>query len=147
VLLRYPDTVGVSYLQSAPPNHGKARQIPSLSLLDAPVDAAAIAVEGSPVEMAGMVRQVIAPDGVVVVATADFRRAYETLGGLKRSFAYVAPVRVYAPDRCALFICSASPARKSRPCPEWTRHLSDQFIPSLFTFSKDEYQAIFQGVL
>ena len=146
VLLRYPDTVGVAYFQSTPPNHGKARQVPSLSLLDAPVDVAAVAVEGSPIESAGAVRQCMAPDGVAVVATSDFRRAYETLGGLKRIFPYVAPMRVYLPERCALFLCSAVPARKTRACPEWSRHLSDQFVPTLFTFSKDEYRAIFQGV-
>jgi hypothetical protein len=66
---------------------------------------------------------------------------------LQQYWPVVTPYRVFlpAPDGQAAYfmLCSAVKLGRFRPVPGYTRYLSEGFMPTLFTWSKDELAALF----
>ncbi len=107
---------------------------------------AVIAVPGSPLTELAAVRPLIADDGVVVVAVDEFKKTNEIRKALSALFPYVVPYRAHLPEPAAFLMCSRAALKRCRPVPDGAEHLSDQYLPTLFTFAKDEYRLIMQGI-
>lgn len=149
LLLKYPETGQVLYFKTSAPAHGKAKQLPGIAVasdIKWKADLTVIAVPGTPLTEIAAVRPLIADDGLVAVAVDDFKKTNEVRKALSAQFPYVVPYRAHLPEPASFLLCSRAAITRCRPVPDNADHLSDQFIPCLFTFAKDEYRLIMQGI-
>lgn len=149
LFLRYPETGQVLYYKTKAPNHGKAKVLPGIAQgteISWKADITVIALPGSPISEITTIRPLLADDGLVAVAISDFKRSNEIRQSLNSVFPFVVPYRAHLPEPASFFLCSRDAIRRTRPVPESAEHLSDQYLPCLFTFSKDEYRLIMQGI-
>jgi hypothetical protein len=147
--VRYPETGQVLYYKTKALDHGKAKVLPGIAQatdINWKADVAAVAVPGSPLNEIATIRPLLADDGVLAVAIDDSKKANEIRLALKVQFPFVIPYRAHLPEPAVFFICSRAPVARARPVPDSADHLSDQYLPCLFTFAKDEYRSIMQGI-
>ena len=62
---------------------------------------------------------------------------------LQQYWPVVTPYRVFLPDPAYFMLCSSVKLGRFRPVPGYTRYLSEGFMPTLFTWSKDELAMLF----
>jgi hypothetical protein len=149
LLLKYPETGQILYYKTTAPDHGKAKQLPGIAVatdINWKADITVIAIQGTPMNELAAIRPLIADDGLVAIAVDDYKKSNDVRKSLKAMFPFVVPYRAHMPEPIVFFLCSRATVKRCRPVPDSAEHLSDQYLPCLFTFAKDEYRFIMQGI-
>lgn len=157
VALRYPQTVEVLVVDETPTglNDKRVRQVARMEQVPAgwKADLAVVAVPVVTDSLAAAVRLHHKADtGVAAFALARPMQVRSTKAMLRGQWSTVQPYREFVPtaaeadNRTAWFLLAGDHGfKRTRPIPPWARHLSENYVPVLFTLSKDEYALAFTG--
>jgi spermidine synthase len=144
-VLRYPTTSSVIIVAPPFPVNDKRVQFAQRIEQVAPdwkADLVLIAVPALADSLVAAVRaHHLAETGVVVFALARPNQAKLALDLLKKHWAIIQPYREHVPGQVdpAWFLMAGDHGfQRHRIMPTWTQRLSDKYLPSLFTFAKDE---------
>jgi hypothetical protein len=80
---------------------------------------------------------------VVVVAVPVPTQVRALKESMRRLWPIVQPYREHLPELTYFLMASDAPLDRHRPVPGHARHLTDKYLPALFTFAKDEYSALY----
>lgn len=83
------------------------------------------------------------PQALVCFAVPVAGAARQVRDLLQQYWPVVTPYRVFLPDPTFFMLCSSVKLGRFRPVPGYTRYLSEGFMPTLFTWSKDELAMLF----
>lgn len=147
--MRYPQfTDIISIGADAPPsllNTRRFRQVPSLDQVPGGWLADLIVIASPTVDSLAL-RQVHAHssrNAVVAVACPSPAGARMMRDTLRSFWSVVAPYREHLPEPAYFLLASNAPLTKVRPVPAYTRRISDNYLPAMFTWGKDEYATLF----
>lgn len=146
--LRYPGFASVVTWTDALPQglsaDKRVRQVSSLDDLPPAetFDFVAIAESRLADEVLQTVRQHTTASSVIVIAVPQPTLVRPIMDVLRRTWRVVQPYREHTPDPAYFLLVGDQPFKRARPCPGFTKRLTDKYIPALFTFAKDEYAMI-----
>lgn len=146
--LRYPGFASVITWTDALPQglstDKRVRQISSLD--DLPdsemMDFVAIAEPRLDDAVLQSVRQHTTASSVIVIAVPQPAMVRPLMDVLRRTWRVVQPYREHTPNPAYFLLVGDQSFKRARPCPGFTKRLTDKYIPALFTFAKDEYAMI-----
>jgi hypothetical protein len=162
VAMRYPQFTDITVvadslppsMQQAPgrPGPGRVHLEPSFDLIATGwlADMTVVAAAQLDVPFIQQVAGFCAQSALVCFAVPVPGTARGVRDMLQQYWPVVTPYRVFlpAPDGQAAYfmLCSAAKLCRFRPVPGYTRYLSEGFMPTLFTWSKDELAMLFGAV-
>lgn len=147
--LRYPGFASVVTWTDALPQglstDKRVRQVSSLDDLPPSemFDFVAIAEPRLDDAVLQAVRQHTTAASVIVIAVPQPNLVRPIMDVLRRTWRVVQPYREHTPDPAYFLLVGDKPFTRARPCPGFTKRITATYIPSLFTFAKDEYGMIY----
>jgi hypothetical protein len=153
VAMRYPQFQDITVVADSLP---ASMQQPKRVLLEPSLDLVGVGrsppyqadyVVGAVAQLdAAFLQQVIPlthPQALVCFAVPVPGTERKTRDLLQQYWPVVTPYRVFLPEPAFFMLCSAVKLGRFRPVPGYTRYLSEGFMPTLFTWSKDELAMLF----
>lgn len=143
--LRYPNVaeIHLSSMETATfPNDRRAIRHETMADIpdDLKADIVALALPSDPIPRLLALKQHMAPEGVIVVALDTFDRGRKVKDAMSKLWTQVIPYREHAPEPVLFLLASDRRfGRFLRPIPKNLKRLSEAYIPTLFTFAKDEH--------
>lgn len=147
--LRYPGFADVvTWADTLPTGLSTDKRVRQLTSLDdlAPnwmADFVAIAEPRLTDAMLQTVRQHTNATSVIVVAIPQPELTRPIMDVLRQSWRVVQPYREHTPSPAYFLLVGDKPFKKIRPVPGFARRISEQYIPSLFTFARDEFSTLY----
>ena len=147
--LRYPGFADVStWADSLPQGLSTDKRVNQLaSLNDLPpgwmADFVAIAEPRLTDAMLQTVRAHTNATSVMVIAVPQPELTRPIMDVLRHTWRVVQPYREYTPAPAYFLLVGDKPFARKRPVPGFTKRVSNELIPALFTFAKDEYAALY----
>lgn len=151
IALRYPSFAEVVITGEIPggaPRDARVHQVPRLADLPPSwkADLVTIAIANVSPEILTAARAHSHQRTVVVIAVPAATQARQLKDLVRRFWPVVAPFREHLPDPAYFLLASdVGIARSSRLIPPQARRLTEKYLPSLFTFAKDEYSLLYGG--
>lgn len=147
--LRYPGFTDVAtWTDALPQGLNTDKRVRQLSSLDdlAPTwmaDFVAIAEPRLTDDMLQAVRQHTNAGSVIVIAVPQPELTRPIMDVLRQTWRVVQPYREHTPAPAYFLLVGDKPFARKRPVPGFTKRISNESIPTLFTFAKDEYAALY----
>ncbi len=148
VATRYPSFAEILVSTDIPlgPNHDpRVHVMPSL--VDLPpswkADLIVVAVPVITPDFLQSLRLHSHPRTIVTIAASTPNNVRILKDTMRRLWPVVMPYREHLPEPAFFLLASDSPIRRHRAVPPSARRLTEKYVPSLFTFAKDEYNLLY----
>ena len=148
--LRYPSTERAMLVSTGKGPLPRDRRLSVVRSIDGlkgqSFDVVGMALPGDPARAIGLVRPLIKPGGILVVALDQLARGRAVKDAMQRLFRQVLVYREHVPEP-ALFLMAKDGqfGKPSRPMPPNLKRLTPRYLQGLFLLAKDEYKALYGG--